>query len=84
MKNPSQLKFRYCEKVTKFFKNSQFLKRFKAVLLVRKHFGLTKYNNIGTFEPKGPFVNCWVKCFLTDRTALKRLLSNMVDSFKSL
>ena len=37
----------------------------KAVLSVRKHlfdlkgcFGLTKYNNIGTFDPKCPSGNC--------------------------
>ena len=37
-------------------------------------FGLTKYNNIGTFEqnvrPKLPSGKCKVNCFLTDRTAL--------------
>ena len=47
---------------------------YKAVLSEGR-FGLTKYDNIGTFEqivrPKYPSGNCLVNCFLTDRTALK-------------
>ena len=50
----------------------------KAVLSVKKQlpegrFGLTKYNNIGTFEqivgPNRPSGNCQANCFLAERTA---------------
>ena len=40
------------------------------VVKAEGRFGLTKYNNIGTFEPKCLSGNCLVKWYLTDGTTL--------------
>ena len=68
--------------VTKWVQSCSVSKeKFDLTVTIGTDFGLTEYNNIGTFEPKLPSGNCQVKCFFTDRTALIRpvlLLSHKI------